>query len=185
MSETRTNASGFHSLNLYARLALVCALGCVAGVFVLRWVFWRDLGVEYAQAVYTLKSMRTYLIPTLALSSLIVLFIASVAVFLVAIFFSHRVAGPLFRLQRVGEHLDKSILIGRIVLRDGDWLGGVADRINAWVDKRKATHIRTTVWSDETHEKLRDMKILASRGDYVGARALLDDFLKKCEAEKS
>lgn len=185
MTTDRRNDSGLHALDLYARIAAVCALGCLAGLLFLRWVFWRDLGADYAQTVYTLKSMRTYLVPTLVLSSLIVLMVASVAVFAVAIFLSHRVAGPLFRLQRVGEHLDKSILIGRIVLRKGDWLTGIAERINVWVERRKLTHTSAALWADETHHLLREMKIVAGRGDYAGARLLLDEFLKKCDGETS
>lgn len=169
----------FFAIRLWAKIAAVCAVGCLGGLVFLRWVFWRDLGVDYAQTIYTLKSMNTYLVPTLVLSSLIVLFIASVSVFFVAVIASHKVAGPIFRLQRVGEHLDKSILIGHIHLRKGDWLTTIAAHVNEWVAKRKKTHTALRHDAEIAHEAIRAMKVAAGRGDYAEARALLDRFLEK------
>lgn len=172
----------FFAVRLWAKIAAVCAVGCLAGLVFLRWVFWRDLGLEYAQTIYTLKSMNTYLIPTLVLSLLIVLFIASIAVFLVAVLASHKVAGPIFRLQRVGEHLDKSILIGHINLRQGDWLMQTADHINAWVAERKARHKARRHEAEVAHEMIRAMKVSAGTGDYAEARRTLANFLAKAES---
>lgn len=169
----------FFAIRLWAKLAAVCAVGCLAGLVFLRWVFWRDLGVDYAQTIYTLKSMNTYLVPTLVLSSLIVLFIASLSVFFVAVLASHKVAGPIFRLQRVGEHLDKSILIGHIQLRKGDWLTATATHVNEWVAKKKKIHGQMRHDAEVAHEAIRAMKIAAGRGDYGEARTLLSAFLEK------
>lgn len=169
----------FFAVRLWAKLAAVCAVGCVAGLVFLRWVFWRDLGVEYAQTIYTLKSMNTYLVPTLVLSFLIVLFIASISVLFVSIIASHKVAGPIFRLQRVGEHLDKSILIGHIQLRKGDWLTVTATHVNEWVATRKKLHSALRHDAEVAHEAIRAMKVAAGRGDYAEARARLTAFLEK------
>lgn len=180
--ERSNKANGFAPVKLLVKLAAVCAVGCVAGLLFLRWVFWRDLGQEYAQTFYTLKSMSHYLVPTLALSFLMVLFVASITVFAVAVFASHRVAGPIFRLQRVGEHLDKWILVGRIVLRNGDWFLGVAGNINAWVQKKKEYHHMRRQWADHAHNVLREVKVSAGQGDYEKARASLREFLREPDA---
>lgn len=171
--------SSSSALRLWIKIAAVCAVGGLAGLVFLRWVFWRDLGAEYAQSFYTLKSMSTYLVPTIALSFLIVLLIASLAVFVVAVFASHKLAGPIFRLQRVGEHLDKWILIGKVHLRQGDWLTTVAANINAWVEVRKAGFTSVHKEMEEAHELMGHIKKAAGHGDYAGARRMLDELLAK------
>ena len=183
MGQHRKSHVEFAALRLWSRLALVCAIGCLAGLLFLKWIFWRDLGAEYAQSFYTLKSMSTYLVPTLALSLLIVLMIASVAVFGVVVLASHKVAGPMFRIQRVGEHLDKSILIGRIVLREGDWLAGLSDKINKWVENRKQIHNANREWAEDAHQAIRAMKVAAGQSDFAGARGVLASFVADCDSD--
>lgn len=126
-----------YPLGFLTRTAACSALACVVGLAILRWVFFRELGREFGPAFYTLKSMLDFLIPCLVFSLLAVLLVASVAVFLVALFASHKVAGPLFRLQRVADHLGRRVLVGRIHLRAGDQGHLLASEINRWVQGRK------------------------------------------------
>ncbi len=171
-------------VKILIRLAAVCAVGCVAGLVFLRWVFWRDLGVEYAQTFYTLKSMYTFLVPTLVLAFLLMLLVASLSVLIVSVFASHKIAGPLFRLQRAGEYVDKFILIGHIKLREGDWFKGVAADINAWVAARKKTRNDEREWAENADSMVRDIKLAAGRGDFARAREILTELKKSGISEQ-
>ena len=65
---------------------------------------------------------------------LLILLIASVAVglvgMLVFIFYSHRIAGPLFRFQKSLQEIAAGDLTGRIHLRQKDQLGDLGESIN-------------------------------------------------------
>ena len=126
-----------YPLGFLARAAALAALSCASGLLILWWVFSRDLGSEFGPAFYTLKNLLGFLLPALAFCALVVLLVASVAVFVVAVFASHKVAGPLFRLQRVAGYLERRLLIGTIHLRAGDQGKVVALAINDWVRVRK------------------------------------------------
>lgn len=136
-----------YPVGFLARTAAVSAVSCLGGLAFLRWVFSRPLGDEFGPAFYTLKGVLAYLAPSLAFSFLAVLLVASLAVFVVAVFASHKVAGPLFRLQRVAGHLRRGVLVGRIHLRAADQGKPVTAEINAWVDglKEKRTSLGSRV----------------------------------------
>lgn len=127
-----------YPLGFWARTTAFTALACTLGLVLLRWVFSRELGAEYASAFYTLKGLLAFLLPSLLFCALAVLLVASVAVFLVAVFASHKVAGPLFRLQRVAGHLQRRVLVGHIHLRTADQGKPVARALNDWGVLRKA-----------------------------------------------
>lgn len=127
-----------YPLGFWVRTTAFTSLACALGLVVLRWVFSRELGTEYASAFYTIKGLLAFLLPSLLFCALAVLLVASVAVFLVAVFASHKVAGPLFRLQRVAGHLQQRVLVGHIHLRTADQGKPVARALNDWGVLRKA-----------------------------------------------
>ncbi|OIO37804.1 MAG: hypothetical protein AUJ71_04445 [Candidatus Omnitrophica bacterium CG1_02_49_16] len=67
-------------------------------------------------------------------SFVLILLIASLAIglvgMLVFIFYSHRIAGPLFRFQRSLQEISGGDLTGRIRLRQKDQLGELGESIN-------------------------------------------------------
>jgi len=127
-----------YPLGFLAKTTAFTALACALGLVILRWVFFQELGTEFAAAFYTIKGMLAFLLPSLVFCALAVLLVASVAVFLVAVFASHKIAGPLFRLQRVAGHLEDRVLVGHIHLRTGDQGKPVARALNDWGAARKA-----------------------------------------------
>jgi hypothetical protein len=177
MPKTKRSHTTIFATRFWVRLSAISAAGCLIAVVFMRWVYWRDLGTQYAKAFYTLKSMVAYLIPTLALSLLLTLLVASVLVMITAVFASHKVAGPLFRLQRVGEYLSKKTLIGRIYLREGDWIRPTSLHINKWVEARKEKLALMRDWADHTDEALNAMKKAAAAGDSDLVRNKLDQLL--------
>jgi HAMP domain-containing protein len=155
------------------------------GIVILRWVFWRELGTEYSEAFYTLRNMTQFLVPTLILSLLLVLLVMSVAMCVFAVFASHSVAGPLFRLQRVGDHLSRMTLIGRIYLRQGDWLKPISLSINEWVEGRKVRHRELIAWAEGADAALHEAKLFVGSGDIPAARRRLAECLEEPLKEKN
>lgn len=126
-----------YPVGFLARTATLTALACGIGLLIMRWVYFRDLGTRYDAAQHTLKNLLGFLAPSIAFCLLAVLFVASIAVFSVAMFASHKVAGPLFRIERAIGYIGRMTLIGRINLRAGDQGKPLASEINQWVDDRK------------------------------------------------
>ena len=152
-------------LGFLAKTTAVTAVACALGLVFLRWVFFRELGTEYSAAFYTLKGLLTFLLPSLVFCALAVLLVASVAVFLVAVFASHKVAGPLFRLQRVTGHLQRKVLVGHIHLRTADQGKPVARALNEWGASRKQALAGLRTGTDRCVEALRACEQALAEGD--------------------
>lgn len=162
-------------LGFLAKAAAVAAVACAFGLLILRWVFSRDLGEEFAPAFYMLKNLLHFLVPALVFCLLAVLLVAACAIFAVAVFASHKVAGPLFRLQRVAGYLGRGALIGRIHLRSGDEGVAVAAHVNAWVERRKARLAALLQASERVDAALCACEAAAGRADDEAIRTLLAD----------
>ncbi len=119
------------------RTAAVSAVALGVGAGALRWMLARDLGAEFRAAHYTLKGLLGFVGPALLFCAVSVVLVGSVGVLLVAVLASHKVAGPLFRLQRVAGYLERGTLPGRVHLRAGDQGTGFAAELNRWMDRVK------------------------------------------------
>jgi hypothetical protein len=164
-----------YPLGFLTRAAALAALACGVGLAILRWVFSRDLGTEFAPAFYMLRNLIHFLVPALVFCLLAVLLVASVALFAVAVFASHKVAGPLFRLQRVAVYLGRGSLIGRIHLRAGDQGTPLAACINEWVEGRKARLAELRSAADRVDAALCACESDGGRSDPERTKALLGD----------
>ncbi len=168
MTGDQETFSTSYPLGFLARVAATSALGCAVGLGVLWWVFSRDLGGEFSSAFYALKNLLTFLLPALVFCLLAVLLVASVAVFVVAVFASHKVAGPLFRLQRVAGYLERGILVGRIHLRNGDQGRAVSLALNDWVADRKERLRALEAQADAVEAALRRCEVAQAGGGATG-----------------
>ncbi len=172
-----------YPMGFLARTAAVSAVSCFGGLAFLRWVFSRPLGDDFGPAFYTLKGVLAYLAPSLAFSFLAVLLVASLAVFVVAVLASHKVAGPLFRLQRVAGYLRRGALVGRIHLRAADQGKPVATEINAWVDSLKEKRSAFQNRVAELEEATRRWERTAERHALDEVRNLIQEIMKVASAK--
>lgn len=164
-----------YPVGFLARAAGLAALACGLGLAILRWVFSKDLGAEFAPAFYMLRNLIHFLVPALLFCLLAVVLVASAALFAVAVFASHKVAGPLFRLQRVAGYLGRGTLIGRIHLRAGDQGKPVATCINDWVGIRKARLLELRTAADQIDAALTALETTEGRSDPASLNAHLRD----------
>lgn len=179
MKDAQRSMPSLYPFRFWGRAALLCALGCAVGVAVLRWVFWQDLGASYAEAFHTLRNLNRFLVPAMLLSLLLVLLVVSAALSVFAVVTSHRIAGPLFRLQRVGDHLSRMTLVGAIHLREKDWVKPTSAAINAWVAGHKKYYRDGVAWAEEADLALLQAKHAISAGDSATARDKLSHVLRE------
>ena len=165
-----------YPLGFLARTAALLALSCALGLLILWWIFSQDLGPDYAPAFYTIKNLIDFLVPALVFSGMAVLLVASATVFVVAVFASHKIAGPLFRLQRVAGYLGRRTLVGRIHLRSADQGKAVAGTINAWVARRKERLAALQIDIAACEETLKRCEESVERADFEKLPQLLEVF---------
>jgi len=79
-----------------------------------------------------LRVARTYdfFLPTLLLSSVIIVAVTGIIGIAVLIFMSHRIAGPIFRFEKALSEINKGDLTHRFKLRSADQFKTLEERIN-------------------------------------------------------
>lgn len=115
----------FRYIGLVFGLAFIASLVTGWTVFATGWHFLGEkLASVYPQGrlVYVLRATNLALIRNLLLISPLV--------FILALLFSHRIAGPVYRIEKTLEDISKGNLGMKIRLREGDELVDLADMIN-------------------------------------------------------
>lgn len=83
------------------------------------------------------KSTADYILPALFLSSVIAVVFVSLACIAVVLFISHRIAGPLYHLERSIEQIGRGDLTVTTYLRQTDEIKVLAEALNNMVNKLK------------------------------------------------
>ncbi len=164
MATDDVTLSASYSLGLFVRAAVVSVAAGAVGGLSFRWGFAHGVGEAPGHLVEGLERALSSLGPTLA-SCLLAVFVAvSVALWVVVSIWSHRVAGVLFRLERVAARMETHILVGRVHLRAGDQAKPLAAALNDWVGRHR-TRLRELRARGETFEAaLETCEALAARG---------------------
>jgi HAMP domain-containing protein len=97
-------------LHWILQFSAVSLLGSAVMLGFLKRAFTTDLGSDFTAAFFILKHYRELLLPILGFSVLFYMVVASVLAGVVVLLLSHRLAGPLFRLERFAEHLARGDL---------------------------------------------------------------------------
>lgn len=120
----------FRYIGLIFILAIIVAVMTGWTVFATGWgMFGEKLANVYPQGrlVEMLKGINVVLIRNLVL--------VSPFIFLLGILFSHRIAGPLYRIEKTLYEIGRGDLTLKIKLRDGDELSDLAGIVNEMSDK--------------------------------------------------
>ena len=129
-----------------------------------------------------LKISRTYdfFLPMLLLSNIIIVGVTGIIGIAVLIFMSHRIAGPMFRFEKVLDEISKGDLTYKFKLRQGDQFKELEKRINELTDilDSKAGNLKSGV--TEISKMLSRLKTLASaHSTDKDFERLLQDISKK------
>ncbi|MBZ0221293.1 MAG: methyl-accepting chemotaxis protein [Candidatus Methylomirabilis sp.] len=134
-----TDASRLLRLGFKLRFGLKLCLATLAGaaglLLLLVFSLSRGMGDSYGQAVFTLYELKVKALPLVFASSysVLILGVATAAVAVVSILYSHRIAGPVFRLARNMEAIGSGDLALFTRLRGSDQLVALAEDLNSMV----------------------------------------------------
>ena len=80
---------------------------------------------------------------------------------LIGIYLSHKIAGPIIRMERFMNDMASGNLAGKLILRKGDELLMLAEGINRLTESMKTTMINEKLGLDKLEKQLTDLKIMA------------------------
>ncbi len=102
------------------------------------------------------KSTSNFILPTLILSSLVAIIFISTATIIVVLFISHRIAGPLYRLEKSLAEIGSGNLAVDVRLRKSDEIKALAASVNNMI-----RNLRNPISSSQ--EKIKELEGEVSR----------------------
>jgi hypothetical protein len=161
------------------RFMLKLCINFAAGVFVLFWILYyglsRPLSDDYAGVFHALRNLTTFLRPMIATSVLVYVLLVCGATGALCVYALHKVAGPLYRIERVLEGYRAGEPTRTVSFRDGDQIGPLAAAFNAWIGKLRQDRQRWLAVLEGAER--------ASLGDEATRRARMEAALKEIEAD--
>ncbi len=94
-----------------------------------------------------IRNTGDYILPSVLLSGLIVVIVTGIAAIFITLFTSHKIAGPLYRIEKDVEEMASGNLKVEINLRQGDEIKPIAAGLNSMVGslKREISSLKVTV----------------------------------------
>jgi methyl-accepting chemotaxis protein len=166
----------FRYIGLVFGLALIASLVTGWTVFATGWHFLGEkLASVYPQGrlVYVLRATNLALIRNLLLISPLI--------FILGLLFSHRIAGPVYRIDKTLDDISKGNLGLKIRLREGDELVDLADTINNLTESFNKTVITDKDIVIKIEKDLEEIKKLSSSQpcDCVKIETLINSLQQK------
>lgn len=114
-----------------------------------------------------IKSTADFILPAVLLSSIVVIVVIGIATIAVTLFTSHRIAGPLYRVEKDIEEVASGNLAKRFNLRKADELKALAEGLNNLAEtlkndvgniKNGVNELESTLPPGEAKEKINKIK---------------------------
>ena len=118
-------------LEFSLRFLLIIAAASIAVMLLFFYNSRGTMSVGYTGSEVKLLQTGAYFLPSLILSTVVIVIFSCLAGAIALILLSHRFAGPLFRFQATLDELSAGNLTRRFNLRNKDQFKDLADRINA------------------------------------------------------
>lgn len=95
----------------------------------------RTLGDDYATAIYTIYDLKIKILPLIFASfySILILGLVTASIAAISLLFSHRIAGPIFRMEKNLEEIASGDLTVNTRFRGSDQLRVLGEEMNAMV----------------------------------------------------
>ncbi|MBI5455190.1 MAG: methyl-accepting chemotaxis protein [Deltaproteobacteria bacterium] len=117
------------------KICILTIAGMSAATFFIYLMTARNLGDSYGRAIYAIYDLKIRIFPLIFASfySIFILALITGAIALIALFFTHKIAGPIFRIERNLDVISGGNLTVSTKFRGNDQLEALADDINSMV----------------------------------------------------
>lgn len=106
----------------------------------------QEIGQSFRHFHIQARNFLDFLLPAIVIALIIGIIVA----FIIALFFPHKIAGPLYRMEReIKEKVSEGNLTVRFSVRKGDEVGELAEALNIMIEKLKLKLGKIKTASDE------------------------------------
>lgn len=133
-------------LRLLVRVMLIVLIN--TGILAAFFYFYsnQEIGQSFRHFHIQARNFLDFLLP----ATIIALIIGIIIAFIIALFFPHKIAGPLYRIEKeIKEKVSEGNLAVRFSVRKGDEVGELAEALNIMVEKLKLKLGKIKTASDE------------------------------------
>ncbi|MCP3676976.1 MAG: methyl-accepting chemotaxis protein [Deltaproteobacteria bacterium] len=133
------------------KFCLLVIAGVSLAALLLYYFTSQELGRSYGEAFHTIYNIKAKLFPLLFASfqSLLVIIVVTVAIAIISLLFSHKIAGPIFRLERNIHSIREGNLTTNTSFRTGDQIQELAETLN---DLTRTLNHRVSKIKDSTYD---------------------------------
>jgi hypothetical protein len=172
----RLTKPGFQ-VRFLIRLYLISAAGAAALFAVLYLALSQTLPETYGGTFHMLRGMAGYLRTTITTSVLAYALLVFGSLATLCVYWLHKVAGPLYRMERVIEGYRGGLLTRTVSFRSGDQIEPLAEAFNEWIGVLRKDRRRWLAAMEEA-ERL-------CLQDEATCRAHMEDALRTIERDLS
>ena len=154
-----------YKLSFAIKLGVILLISSIASVFVFQNFVRNETGASYKSTWFVVKSVRDFLFPSLWFSVTILTLLLAIGTIVVSIFVSHKIAGPIYRLEKALDDFKKGFFY-KITLRAKDQITPVATLLNEFTKtltnnfrkvKKSSANIRELIDNEKSESEKKDV----------------------------
>lgn len=160
---------------------LLVLVFCLAGIFLflaLRIALAQPLPGNYSGVYFALVNMSSFMAPLLFFSMTSYVLLVSLAIVVLCGYTLHKIAGPLYRIERTMQNYESGDSVRAVFLREGDQLVALADAYNDFVARLREDR-RNSLAAMEHAERFCLMDPATCRAEMEKALIRLSDLLSR------
>ncbi|MFA5410661.1 MAG: hypothetical protein WC321_02210 [Candidatus Omnitrophota bacterium] len=138
------------------------------------------LTTAFENSRLVIKSTADFVMPAVLLGSCVVVLLVGLATIFITLFTSHKIAGPLYRMEQDVKDVAVGNLKMKFHLRQGDELKGMAESLEAM-----ARNLQSRIAAIKSgFAELESVIIFLNRDDTQGAKAILEKIKQELDSFK-
>jgi methyl-accepting chemotaxis protein len=142
------------------RFCVLVVLGAFISGIILYLLSRGTVTTAFVNSRLSIVSTADYLLPALIGSSLISIALISIATAFVVMYLSHRIAGPLFRIEKDAKEIGSGNLTLKIRLRSTDEITKMADKLNEMIGNIRKGLLDIKSQSDDLGKGIDSLTVL-------------------------
>jgi len=123
--------------NFILKFCALLIIGCLISGAIIYGMSRAAVTTTFENSRLAIRSTADYILPAVLLSSAIVIFVIGIATIFVTLFASHRIAGPLYRLEKDVDEITGGNLNIKFNLRAGDEIKPLASGLDKMAQELK------------------------------------------------
>lgn len=150
------------------KFCFLIVLACILFGGLIYFMSLKTTTTAFENSRLVIKSTADYLLPILALISLITIIIVGVATMIITLFISHKIAGPAYRFEKISRAIAGGDLSLNVKLRSNDQLQPVAEGMDEMIKSLRLQIVNVKERLLELTVRLSEVK--ASKGEKIEAQ---------------